>query len=205
MVIKTIGKHRVKHGDIMDGIDDLMDGKQADIIYTDPPWGQGNIRYWQTLNKKMTGAERKEIKYDAFINQIFKVCKKYAKNLLFVEYGIQWKDDIINLGEKYGFIHNQIIDVRYRSGSKLLPLHLHVFSKTSLDLSQDYIDSVTNTHRYKTLKKALMPFSKEGMTILDPCCGMGFTAGIAKQTGMTFYGNELNSKRLEKTIKRLEK
>ena len=84
MVIKTIGKHRVKHGDIMDGIDDLMDGKQADIIYTDPPWGQGNIRYWQTLNKKMTGAERKEIKYDAFINQIFKVCKKYAKNLLFV-------------------------------------------------------------------------------------------------------------------------
>jgi len=205
MVIKQIGNHRVKHGDVMEGIDDLMDGKKADIIYTDPPWGQGNIRYWQTMNKKMTGAEPTDIPFEKFMLQIFKIGKAHAKNLMFVEFGIRWKDDIIRYGTEQGFIHNGIINLQYRSGSKLLPLHLHVFSKTTLDLSTEYIDSVTDTHGFDTLKKAIIPFTKEGKIILDPCCGMGYTAQIAKDTGMVFYGNELNSKRLEKTIKRLEK
>ena len=201
MVVKQIEKHKVKHGDIMDGIDDLMDGQQADIVYTDPPWGQGNLRYWQTINNRMTGAEKKDVDYNAFINQIFKVSKKYAQNLLLVEYGIRWKDDIINLGEKHGFIHNAIINEQYKSGSKLLPLHLHVFSKHSMDVSQEYIDSVTDSYGYDCVKKVITPFAKEGNILLDPCCGMGYSAQVSIDTGMTFYGNELNSKRLEKTIR----
>ena len=40
---------------------------------------------------------------------------------------------------------------------------------------------------------------------LDPMCGMGFTAQASINRGMSFYGNELNKKRLEKTILRLKK
>lgn len=38
-----------------------------------------------------------------------------------------------------------------------------------------------------------------------PCCGMGFSAQIACDNKMMFRGNELNSKRLEKTKLRLAK
>ena len=44
MFTKT-GNHVVKHGDICDGIEDLMGVDQADFIYTDPPWGQGTLSY----------------------------------------------------------------------------------------------------------------------------------------------------------------
>jgi predicted methyltransferase len=43
---------------------------------------------------------------------------------------------------------------------------------------------------------------QKGDKILDPCCGMGYTAQIAIDNGMYFYGNELNAKRLQKTINR---
>jgi 16S rRNA G966 N2-methylase RsmD len=51
-MITDIGIHRVQHGDIMNGLDELMEGDKADFIYSDPPWGQGNLTYWQTMNKK---------------------------------------------------------------------------------------------------------------------------------------------------------
>jgi hypothetical protein len=36
--------------------------------------------------------------------------------------------------------------------------------------------------------------------VFDPCCGMGYTARAAVAAGMRFRGNELNAKRLQKTI-----
>ena len=70
-MITEIKNHRVRHGNIMDGIDDLMVGNQADFIYSDPPWGQGNLRYWQTMNKKMNNASPVEIDYEKFLPHFF--------------------------------------------------------------------------------------------------------------------------------------
>ena len=67
MTIINVGNHRVRHGDIMEGIDSLMEGQKADFIYSDPPWGQGNITYWQTMNVKMNNADRSAIDYNEFI------------------------------------------------------------------------------------------------------------------------------------------
>ena len=40
---------------------------------------------------------------------------------------------------------------------------------------------------------------------MDLCCGMGYTAQACIDNGLTFVGNELNKKRLGKTINRLNK
>lgn len=202
-MIYQINYHRVQHGDVMNGVDDLMQGKKADIVYSDPPWGQGNLTYWQTINKKMTGAQPKPMDYNAFINQIFSIAQQYTKQYFFIEYGQKWHSDIKLMGAKYGFQDLATIKLLYRSGSKLLPLDLHIFAKEKLDLPEGYIASITNSHGFETLKKVIIPIAKPGMIILDPCCGMGYTAQIAKDCGLTFYGNELNAKRLEKTRNRL--
>ena len=50
---------------------------------------------------------------------------------------------------------------------------------------------------------AVAPFAVPGGIILDPMCGMGYTAEAAKSNRMRFRGNELNQHRLDKTIARL--
>lgn len=200
-----IGRHTVEHGDVMDGISDLMGGNKVDIMYSDPPWGQGNIRYWQTMNQKMNGAEKRDILYDDFLKQIFKIADAYVTDFLFVEYGCQWKNDIIDYGTTNNFVHNGIVGLKYRAGSVFRPLDLHVFNRTEKPLDSAYIKNVSDTSGYKTLQRAIIPFADKTKSILDPCCGMGYTAQIAVDTGMTFYGNELNFKRLNKTIQRLKK
>lgn len=204
-MIKNIGKHTVKCGDVMNGIEDLMQGEKADIIYSDPPLGKGNLSYWQTINKRHTGQEPVPQDLDAFLKNIFNIYATYGKGILFVEYGIRWRDQIIQMGMAAGYQHLRIIPLQYRSGSKLLPLDLHVFSRTHIQITDEYVRKVSGTHGYATLEAAVTPMSNKNYTILDPCCGMGYTAQIALDTGMRFLGNELNAKRLDKTIKRLEK
>lgn len=205
-MIKQIGKHRVMHSDVMKcKFEDLMQGNMVDVMYSDPPWGQGTLTYWQTLNKKMTGAEPNTIDYNAFINRIFSIAGEYVKKHLFIEYGQKWSKDIEMMGKQYGFKYFGKVELLYRSGSKMLPLDLHFFSKEHIEITDEYLKEVYHTYGYNTLKKALLPFVTKEDKILDPCCGMGYTAQIAVDTGATFFGNELNIKRLEKTIVRLEK
>ena len=203
-MIQEIGLHKVKHGNVMSGIDDLMNGEKADIIYSDPPWGAGNLKYWQTLNLKDNGTPRNDVELDAFLAQIFSICQKYAKDVVLIEYGVRWEQEIKDMGAKYGLVHNGIAELLYRSGSKLLPLHLHIFSKSKLVLPVSYIENLKGSYGLDTLRKAIAPFAQQGKIVLDPCCGMGYTAQIAIDNGMVFRGNELNKKRLSKTIKRLE-
>lgn len=204
-MIKQIGTHRVKHGDVTQGIEDLMQNDKVEIFYSDPPWGVGNLKYWQTMNQKMTGAETRDVDLSKFIDKIFEIASAYSKNLVFIEYGIKWEQEIKDYGAKYGLKHIALIPLQYRSGNRLLPLHLHVFAKKDIVLPEGYIESVTDTYGLNALKQAIYPFAKKGEVILDPCCGMGYTAQIAINTGMQFRGNELNRKRLQKTIERLEK
>ena len=56
-----------------------------------------------------------------------------------------------------------------------------------------------------TLRAAITPFTTAGQTVLDPCCGMGYTAKFALENNLIFRGNEINGKRLQCTIDKLEK
>ena len=205
-IITTVGPHRVKHGNVMEGIEELMGNDTADIVYSDPPWGEGNIKYWETMNKKMNSVEVKSaVPLPAFLNQIFSIATKYSNNMILIEYGMKWYEDIVNYGLKHNLIHNGIAVLKYRSGSKFYPLHLHVFSKRPIVLPSNYLENLKDTYGMDTLRKAIEPFKQSGKIILDPCCGMGYTAQIALETGMFFRGNELNEARLNKTIARLQK
>jgi hypothetical protein len=211
-MIKQVGKHQVKHGSLTQGIDDLMKGHQVDVLYSDPPWGQGNISYWQTMNEKDTGKEREpKIELDTFLNVCFSTYQKYAKNLLFLEYGTKWVDMILDKATMHGFECLATITTEYASGSKWYPLHLHILAKNptaemrEIASNQAFLKTVEGTHGYDTLRKVTQPFLTKGLTYLDPMCGMGYTAQLAIDNEGTFYGNELNAKRLQKTITRLEK
>lgn len=204
-MITDIGIHRVQHGDIMNGLDELMEGDKADFIYSDPPWGQGNLTYWQTMNKKMTGKERNQIDYNKFIDYFFSLMSKYAKDKVVIEYGQKWHDDIVTLSERHGFIHNGSCKSMYQSGSKLLPLDMHFLSKlqpyeVTPDIKKDCLD-LKGFALVDKIFEHLCP--KNAGIVLDAMCGMGYTAQASVNRGIAFRGNELNAKRLQKTIARL--
>lgn len=206
-MITTIGKHKVKHGDVRKGVGDLMGSEMADLFYSDPPWGVGNLKFWQTKNFKDTGAPRTDQDLDDFLSHIFRIASTYTKRVVMIEYGVRWRDEIISRGESVKLKHLAVIPLLYRSGKGFLPLDLHIFSPSGgiESLPSGYAESVENTYGFDTLRKAVGPLCTQGDTILDPCCGMGYTARVALENNMIFRGNELNAVRLQKTINLLEK
>lgn len=205
-MITDIGRHRVQCADVMGGIDELMQGRQADFVYSDPPWGQGNLRYWQTINKRHTGREPNQINYAEFLPHYFDIVSKYVKDICVIEYGISWREDVIKVASEAGFKHMGVFTSMYQA-SKLLPLDVHVFSKSgALKIPPEFKSKCLELKGLALVRyifSELLPSNAE--MVLDPMCGMGYTAQSTIDQGLAFYGNELNEKRLAKTIKRLEK
>ena len=205
-MITQINCHRVQHGNIMNGIAELMGADKADIFYSDPPWGQGNLNYWQTINQRQTGTAPPEIEFNDFVNQIFDTAVQYCKGIILIEYGKAWSNAIIDKGCIRGLNYLGNGELLYKTGSKFRPLDLHAFSiDKALQLPPNYFQNCYHTYGMDTLKAAVTPFTAPGKIILDPCCGMGYTAQMALNTGMCFRGNEINISRLNKTIARLTK
>ena len=91
----------------------------------------------------------------------------------------------------------------------MLPLDIHILSKNPIDdyLTMDFFyNACLGLKGYKLVDKIFKIYCPiDAQIILDPMCGMGYTAQATVDRGISFRGNELNKKRLDKTIKRLSK
>lgn len=206
-MIKQIGPHRIKCGNILDGITGLTGGRQIDIIYSDPPWGDGLIKVFAGMAAKATGREQRVVPNKELLAHFFQIAKIHKPKFLLVEYGIKWRQDVTEAGLQAGFVRHGIIPLFYKSGAKLSPLDLHLFSAAGVAYPEGYEERVKNTSGYNTLKAAIPPLiaSIGAKTILDPFCGLGYTAQAAVDFDLQFFGNELNPARLAKTEARLVK
>jgi hypothetical protein len=201
-MIYQIGNHRVKHGSIMEDMTELMNGQKADLFYCDPPWGPGLLKTFETLNHK-AGEQAPAVEFGSFTARLFEVADRYAKSTGMIEYGIKWADQIIRAGQIAGLQYRYTLDATYKSGSRVLPHHVHVFTKgmTEIPSKESYGDLKPFAESSSLVQKILSKFPT-GL-VFDPCCGLGATADAAKKMGWTFYGNELTKKRLNQTMKRL--
>jgi len=207
-MITTIGRHRVRHGNVMDGLDDLLRGEKATIFYSDPPWGQGNLNYWSTINKRMAGEQVQQPALTAFLHQIAALAARHTTHVVMIEYGIQWEHQLKAVTDEHALRHLGTATTQYATGGKLRPLHLHAFAPpgSTFTLPPDYLGSLEGTHGYATTRAVIGALTRAGLTgiLLDPCCGLGLQARAAVEHGLTFRGNELNAARLAKTIIRLK-
>tara|TARA_R110000796_G_scaffold93063_3_gene197471 strand:+ start:630 stop:1259 length:630 start_codon:yes stop_codon:yes gene_type:complete len=199
-----IGKHIVSNEDVQNvDFNKLLKGSKAHILYTDPPWGDGNMKYWCTLNKRHTGQEIEAMSYKTLIKIIKDMIKNHVDGYVFLETGNQWLDE--TLEDIKDVIYNQkVYSLRYKSGSKLLTNPV-IVGTTNPNLVLPNLDALEGAIDEHSLKIAIPLLAKEGAILLDPTCGMGNSARSAIQNKMRFVGNEFNSKRLEKTIKSLKK
>lgn len=203
-MIQAIGPHRVRHGSIMDsvGIAELMGADKADIVYSDPPWGMGNLKFWATMNRKMTGATTPQAPtLEAFLEQVFAQAKRYCRGIFLVEYGVRWEQQIIDQGGKHGFLWQGRATPVYASQN--LPLHLHLFSTHAMQVPAGYFKALDGTKGFKTVMQRSMTIPLGLAKCSVASCGLGYSAKMALAHKMSFRGNELNAKRLAKTVERL--
>jgi predicted methyltransferase len=204
-MIYEIGRHKVRHGDVHEQaeISKLTMGVKADIFYSDPPWGAGNIKYWDTMNKKMNGITEStgNFNVDIFLGVVLDNAMKHTDGWVVIEYGKRWVDKVKAMAKERGLVYCGQVETLYSGTNVMEIIFFRTDSAQPIDLTGIY--HLTGYKCVKEIFKLLKP--TDGGIGMDLCCGMGYTAQACIDNGLQFVGNELNKKRLDKTIVRLNK
>lgn len=202
--VLEVGRHRVVCGDLesTDVAQLMANTSKAAVIYSDPPWGAGNLRYWRTMNQQElegNGPERWQRFLAAFGRTV--AAHLAQDGVLFAEMGMRWENDLIGAMAGHGLLHRGIWKVQY--GSPKRPNLLLAF--TWPDCSKPEFCDVNGKDGLDVVMSAVFPVRRPGGILLDPCCGLGNSAAVAMETGMVFRGMELNPARLARTVELLQK
>lgn len=209
-MIQQVNKHKVGNFDIhkVASISKLLGNAKADIFYSDPPWGNGNIKYWDTINKKQNDIETSTGNFDAekFLDIVLSYAVKHTNGWVIIEYGKRWEKLVIAMAEARGLKYCGSVETLY--GSKPFNvMDVHYFRT-------DKVHPIDTTKVHHTVNNATVQVvfdslftgvDMEDKIGIDLCCGLGLTAKACISHNMKFIGNELNKHRLQSTLKRLEK
>lgn len=166
----------------------MLAGETVDIIYTDPPWN--NMRYWTTLDRKMTGRDRSPEKFSAALDRLFELTHRYLRGYLFVEMGNMWAHEIVD--RVAGMSDTHTMTLPYRASTSTLIVAATAGMPPFPKLRPEGAGA-------NLVASLIAGVAVPGGILLDPFCGMGYSARAAVGAGMVFRGNELNYERLTKT------
>lgn len=214
-MLKIINNHIVQCSDIMKDQTKLIEmiRNKVDILYCDPPWGDGMIKFFNTLRKKQTNTYSENLPHNKMFLQRLAVLTLESKaKFICIENGNKWSLETEEIFKSNGFFHVATINGYYDKPKKSMKVHLFLNLEQLEDKSNEFIKSIkekfikncTDKSGFELVESvffACMGTNLKEKTVFDLCCGFGMTAKIAKKHGMNFIGNEVNQKRLDKTIK----
>ena len=207
--IYQLGEHRVMCGDSTKGedVEKLMDGKKADMVFTDPPYGIG---YEYNSHKDVKGQE-----YLDFCEKWFNIVSKYSEL------------KVIFTGWKYNkfWFNNEPYDVFYwivknkHSGGKnsnfrnTEPIFIWGKFKKKFHFDYIFVDSIqrltgpADIHSCPKPVQLLSDFiirtDYKGL-ILDVFLGSGSTLIACEKTNRKCYGMEIDPHYCDVIVKRWE-
>jgi hypothetical protein len=169
---------------MLDDLDDLFQGEKAGCLYSDPPWGLGNLKYWRTIN----GQKGVNVEWIAFLERIKFLYERHVEGPLFLETGVRFQADLEGVFGKAAAVYTVIY------GNTKLPNLVMCWG----DVPRT---SPEGTHGLATPYTVLSTLSKTPNSIFDCCVGLGIVAKTCKKLRATCYANELNPKRMAVTMK----
>ena len=213
-----LGNHRLMCGDStsIDAVDKLMDGKKADMVHTDPPYG---VSYQSNMRTKSDQFD--VIANDDVFLDIAPVIAACSTGWVFV--WTSWKviTTWIDMFEGFGYPTNQVI--WYKGGGGIGDLKKTFSSdyETALvwhrgaELTGKRIGSVwkvdkdgASTYMHPTQKPVALPeeaidkTTRQGDLVLDLFGGSGSTLIACEKTNRVSYNMELDPKYCDVIIKR---
>ena len=218
--IWQLGEHRLMCGDSTDAlnINILMDGKTADMIFTDPPYGyeyQSNMR---TKSKKFD-----VLKNDDKILEFMPAIKDICKGFIFI--CTTWKvlDKWLPLFNKYYDLTNMIIwdkggggigDLEHtfstdyeiilcsNNGAKITGKRIGSVWNVPKDNANDYVHATQKPVKLSAI--AIENTTNNGGLVLDIFGGSGSTLIACEQLNRICYCMELDPKYCDVIVKRWE-
>lgn len=210
MYQNAIKEYPVKYGEIIEfkrtrliNIDNqdkgkfykLMNGKKAQMIFTDPPWSKGNYKMFRT--KAGLRGDVTETMYLDLMQNLFNICKQFCDGDIYINIGHNFKENFLKLAEQNGFETTNLFEVQYSKNNSNLLWYSGKNTYKDSDLPQ-----VLN--RY-TATWAVNNSTKENDIVLDPFCGRLLFGVEVVKSKRNFYGSELIADKLALGIKRLNK
>lgn len=180
---------QIKVHNIFDHLPQFM--KQADLIFTDPPWNLGN------LNTFYTKADRTDYQnsFEKFYKRLFECISEINPGVCYLEIGKQYLADfIIEMRKQYRYVtfYNSTY---YHSKEKLC--YVIRGSQKAKKPALDGMDEETIIE--------WVCANEEYNCIGDLCMGRGLVGLNAFRNGRRFVGTELNHKRLSVLVEKINK
>ena len=226
--IWQLGRHRLVCGDSTDKatVELLMDGKKADMVFTDPPYGVSYTGGLQFKNGTVEKNNREMIKNDDvdIYEDVFRILSQFSNGACYVWFAGTKAATLYNAAEKYGEIHALIIWVKnggygalnanykqkhepclyWKPKNAKLNFCGATTETTVWEVNKDGVNEYHPTQKPIALPaKAISNHDVE--TVLDLFGGSGSTLIACEQLNRTCYMMELDPKYCDVIIKRWEK
>ena len=226
--IWQLGRHRLMCGDSTDKatVELLMDGKKADMVFTDPPYGVSYTGGLQFKNGTVEKNNREMIKNDDvdIYEDVFRILSQFSNGACYVWFAGTKAATLYNAAEKYGEIHALIIWVKnggygalnanykqkhepclyWKPKNAKLNFCGATTETTVWEVNKDGVNEYHPTQKPIALPaKAISNHDVE--TVLDLFGGSGSTLIACEQLDRTCYMMELDPKYCDVIIKRWEK
>lgn len=177
---------KVSVADLRDGIPSYMLG--AEMVYCDPPWSKGNANAFVTK----AGLKTYVVDYAKFMDALFQRIREIEPRVCYLEIGTQHLSDFCMRIERL-FLRVQVWPITYYRRHKCYLVRG----------GQEYCVACD----YSGMDDEDTPFAavraESPKTVADMCTGCGLTMLAAHRAGTTFYGTELNKRRLAVAIDRV--
>jgi hypothetical protein len=198
MSYRAIGPHRLSCGSLTAPPVRSLFGSagKADVMYTDPPWGDPHMKLFATMRRKMTGQDEPAEQFVDLVASLMHLVKTRVRNAVFIEMGERWADLIEeNLAP---VVTSRVVRQTYYYSTDGTPRPFVLLAASRFELTPPVLphSSLTGIH---IVREAVRPYWHPGAIGFDPCVGQGMMAKAFLEHRYTFYGNEPNEARLQRT------
>ena len=161
---------------------------RPDFGYSDPPWGEGNLKFWRTYNHNGVPAT-----YADFVGRFIGLMK-FVQRDIFLEMGLRWEDQWVEAFKQTGASIYDKWTLVYGSGKRPNVLLRFGYSELPKWSGPDLNGLTGWNASYQALKAVYSP--SDVQLVLEPCVGKGLVAKSCKKLGLSLLANEINPDRL---------
>lgn len=214
--IWQLGDHRLMCGDStsIDAVEKLMDGKKADMVFTDPPYG---VSYQNNQTKKHDVIKND----DVFLDEWIPLVEMFSTGFIFMWTSYQVVGKWISITEPFGSMTNMVIwnkgggglgDLKgafstdfeialvWNRGAKLQDKRIGSVWSVSKDNGASYVHPTQKP--VELMEKGVYNCTKYHDIVMDLFLGSGSTLIACEKINRKCYGMELDEKYVDVIIKR---
>ena len=197
--VYRIGKSYYGCGNLTDGMLDpflALIGRRGiapSMMYSDPPWGQGNATSWSTKARKFDPEAKPTNPFEEVLLGVAGAARWMKGKPTFIEMGYNWQADLEAVLNGAGLWPSTWGAITYYRTKPCLLCHVGSPSTARGTVPVGMDDMHTPGW-------AIGLYSNDGDTVLDITCGQGLTSTSAFRIDRHFVGFEMNVMRLGRTM-----